>query len=116
MLSSKEIINNYILPFEIYIIDKEYRFYKTRYDNLLEKNRMKDPVYKAKKEEEKIREEERKEAEKKERDAKAEADIKRRQEVYEREEAKIKMVKLIAYISVGVLIGVLLIVAIIKNL
>ena len=42
-------------------IEKEYRFYKTRYDNLLEKIRMKDPVYKAKKEEEKRREEKRKE-------------------------------------------------------
>ena len=69
-------------------IEKEYRFYKTRYDNLLEKIRMKDPVYKAKKEEEK-----RKEEEKKERDAKAEADIKWRHEEYEREEAKIKKVK-----------------------
>ena len=36
-------------------IEKEYRVYKTRYDNLLERNRMKDPVYKAKKEEEKRR-------------------------------------------------------------
>ena len=92
-------------------IEKEYRVYKTRYDNLLERNRMKDPVYKAKKEEEKRREEERKE-----REAKEEADRKRRQEQYEREEAKTKKVKLIAYISVGVLVGVLLIVAIIKNL
>ena len=91
-------------------IEKEYRVYKTRYDNLLERNRMKDPVYKAKKEEEKRREEERKE-----REAKEEADRKRRQEQYEREEAKTKKVKLIAYISVGVLVGVLLIVAIIKN-